>query len=224
MTQRVRRGTRATALAAVVLLCIGFVLPPEKIVRVMSQQRGKAKPLRVELELVRMDDSGTRLIRAEIHPDRGARFEDADGTRWLLRDGRVMAGPDASSQSIPDLDVLLLRGEGALNGWLAAKNISVETSYLARCGDADCLVIGEPDAHSQLWVDKDRFEVRRFVAGFDHVVDLEEWADFDGVRFPARTRVSDVNGPLAELHVRALAVAPELDQADFSGAWVRAGR
>ena len=216
--------SRSTAaLCAAAALVVGFVLPPDKILEVVAARRADTAPLRVELEVSRIDESDPTRIWAELHPDLGARFNDADGRRWLVREGRVSGGAGTRSLSwVPELDLLVLRGEDALQVWLQTQGVDATSSHLTRCGDADCFVLGGRDEPSQLWIDKDRFEVRRFRSGSGRLLELEGYEEWNGIRFPARARVSDSLGPVAEIAVRSVEPAPELEQADFSPAWLLA--
>jgi hypothetical protein len=213
---------RATLVIAAALVA-GFVLPPDKIVHVVAARRADATPLRAELEVSRLGESDPIQLRAELHPDRGARLNDAAGRRWLVRDGRVTGGAGTRSLAwIPELDVLVLRDEEALQVWLQTQGVDATSSHLARCGDADCFVLGGRDEPNQLWIDKDRFEIRRFRSGSGRLLELADYEEWGGVRFPARGSVSDSLGPVAEIVVRSVEVAPELDQADFSPVWLLA--
>ena len=92
---------------------------------------------------------------------------------------------------------------------------------VARCGEADCYVLGTRQSLAQLWVEKRSFEVRRLVLPGRGPMDLEEWRAFERIRFPARVELaSDVS--TATIAVESVAVAPPLGAADFSAAWVRA--
>jgi hypothetical protein len=204
-------------------LLAGFVLPPDKIVHVVASRRSAAPPLRVELEVSRAGEDEPLQVRAELHPERGVRLNDEEGRRWLVRQGRVSGGDgDRSRGWVPELDILVLRDEEALQAWLDVQGVDTTLSQLARCGDADCFVLGGREQPNQLWLDKDSFEIRRFRSRSGRVLELDEYADWEGVRFPAHARVSDSLGPVAELTVRSVEAAPDLDRADFSQAWLLA--
>jgi hypothetical protein len=211
------------ALCVAAALVLGFVLPPDKIVHVIAARRAEATPLRAELEISRLGESGAIQVRAELHPDRGARLQDEEGRRWLVREGRVSGGAETGSLDwVPELDVLVLRDETAIHAWLQTQSVDASSSHLARCGEADCFVLGGRDEPNQLWVDKDRFEVRRFRSGSGRSFDLAAYEGWSGIRFPASASVSDSLGPVAEIAVRSVDPAPELEEADFSPAWLLA--
>jgi hypothetical protein len=219
----------ARSLATLLLgavLAAGFVLPPDKIVHVIASRRAGAPPLRVELEVTRAGERDPFEVRAELHPARGVRLRDADGRRWLVREGRVSGSGDGDGDGrkwIPELDLLVLQDEEGLLAWLEARGVDATVSQLARCGEADCFVVGGRDRPSQLWVDKESFEVRKLRSRSGRMLELEAYVDWEGVRFPGRAWVSDPLGPVAELAVRSVAPAPELEDADFSPAWLVAG-
>jgi hypothetical protein len=210
-------------LCAGAALALGFVLPVDKIVHIVAERRADGTPLRTELEVSRLGESEQIQVRAELHPDRGARLNDSEGHRWLVRAGRVSGGVGTRALDwIPELDVVVLRDEGAIRAWLQAQGVDATSSHLARCGEADCFVIGGREEPNQLWIDKDRFEIRRFRSSSGRLLELDDYQDWSGIRFPARATVSDSLGPVAEIAVRSVDAAPDLESADFSPAWLLA--
>lgn len=209
-----------TGAALLAVLFLGYVIPGERVVRELARARGGAAPLRVEAELQLADDDSPSRIVLELHPEGGARVEDGQGGRWLLQGGRVVSRDGSAPVWIPPVDVLVLAGEPALLGWVRDAGIDLSVSGLARCGDADCFVLGRRESEEQLWVDQTRFEVRRTLLR-GRRADFEAWRDFGAARFPERIRIGDAEGPRASLRVLSVERAKGLGPADFSPAWLR---
>jgi hypothetical protein len=208
------------ALAAVALVILGYVIPSERVVREMAGVRAGLESHRVAAEL-EVDGEGIASVVFELDPDRGVRVRDGRGGRWLLVGGRVWAPAGSGVPAwLPPVDVLVLRGEARLFEWLAHADVDLAANELARCGNADCFVIGGRAASDQLWIDKDRFEVRRQRTARGRVVDFESYRDWPGGRFPGRIRVADPLGPIAALRIVRVEPAPELAREDFSLGWL----
>lgn len=216
---RLRLRALATALLALGLL--GYVIPTERVVREIAAQRASLPSLRVEAELELEETEGIELVRFELDPDRGARVLDAQEGRWLLLGGRIWTRADADIPPwIPPLEVLVVRDEVALAEWLREAGVDVGVNTLARCGEADCFVVGGPASADQLWVDKDRFEIRRRRTGRGRVADFEGYREWGSVRFPELILLGDQFGRIATLRVVRVTPAPELAKEDFSPSWL----
>ena len=208
------------ALAAIALVTLGYVIPSERVVREMAGLRASLQPHRVTAELEARDGS-TGEVLFEFAPDRGVRVRDGRGSRWLLAGGRIWSRAGAEVPAwLPPLELLVGRGD-ELFRWLVDAGVDLAANDLARCGDADCFVIGGRAASDQLWVDKDRFEVRRRRSARGLVHDFEGYRDWSGVRFPRTIRVADPLGSVATLRTVRVEAAPELAQGDFSAAWLQ---
>ena len=213
---------RALTLGCVALALAAYVIPGDRVVREVARVRASAVPLRVEAQLEDVAPDEQRALVIELHPSHGARIQDDRGARWLPRAGEVLApaGVDIPVW-IPPADVLALAREDLLLAWLSGAGVNLSWSRLARCGDVDCIALGEAEARAQLWVDKDRFEVRRVSLAAGRSVGFEGWRDWAGRRFPERMRAAESDAPLGTLRVTAVRAAPELSRADFSEAWLR---
>lgn len=211
------------ALAVLALALLGWILPGERVLQQVARARETAPALGVEASVSGVVGAEDAALQIDLHPDRGVRLQAASGERWLVRGARVLGAPGASPPSwIPWLDILTIRAEGGLLSWLAAVRIDPARNGLARCGEEeDCFVLGGLDAPAQLWIEKERFEVRRYRSASGRVVRFEAWAELDGVRFPGVIEVEDPLGPVARLEVRAVGQAPELERADFGTDWLR---
>ncbi len=207
------------ALAAIALVVLGYVISSERVVREMAGVRAGLEPHRVAAELEM--DGRIESVVFELDPDRGVRVRDGRGGRWLLAGGRVWAPAGSRAPAwLPPADVLVLRGEQRLLEWLAYAAVDLAANELSRCGNTDCFVIGGRAASDQLWIDKDRFEVRRQRTARGRVVDFESYRDWPGGRFPERIRVADPLGPIATLRIVRVEPAPELGREDFSPSWL----
>ncbi len=213
---------RALAVAVVALAVCGYVIPSERILREIARVRGGAVPLRVEARLEGVPDEEARALVIELHPHKGVRIRDERGARWLPRAGHALAPPGVDVPAwLPPVDVLSLSREDDLSRWLGEAGVDVSVSRLVRCGEADCLALGPAAAQAQLWVDKDRFEVRRVSFAGGRSADFEAWRDWQGRRFPERIRLQQDGGAVGTLTVTAVSAAPELGREDFSPAWLR---
>jgi hypothetical protein len=71
--------------------------------------------------------------------------------------------------------------EDRLPALVAQLGVDLRRNQLARCGEADCFVLGGREATAQLWIEKDRFEVRRVLGRAGDLVEFESgtgWAAF----------------------------------------------
>jgi hypothetical protein len=146
--------------------------------------------------------------------------QDSHGGRWLLRAGRALSRDGRAPAWIPPADVLGLAGEAALLAWLREAGIDVASSRLARCGDADCFVLGARGAEHELWLEQERFEVRRVLLQ-GRRAEFEGWRDFGAARFPERIRVGDASEQGAVLRVLSVERAAGLAPGDFSPSWLQ---
>lgn len=205
----------AAALAA--LLLLGYVISGERVVRELARARGAAGPLRVELALD--DGAGERLV-LELHPEGGARIYDTRGGRWLLEAGRARGRSGDAPAWIPSADALGVASEEGLRAWLRDAGIDAVSCWLARCGDADCYVLGRRESGEQLWIDQAHFEVRRAVVHGRHT-EFEGWRDFGPARFPERIRSGESGEPPATLRVISVERAKGLGPQDFTAGWLQ---
>lgn len=200
---------------------LGYVISGERVLHQLVGARAELAPMMVEAELEGEDGEEAGSVRFELDPDRGVRVRDAAEGRWLLVGGRIWArAGDEIPGWIPPLELLVVRDEERLTGWLLDLGIDLSTNQLARCGEGDCFVLGGASEPEQLWIDKDRFEVRRRRSARGRVADFDGYRDWNGIRFPDRIRLGDPLGPLATLRITRVAVAPSLAREDFSPAWL----
>lgn len=205
------------------LLVLGYVLPGERVIRQLTTLREKQAPLRVEATLVDGDSDWPSRVRFELHPEFGFRVSEAGGGRWLVENGRVVGASDQKVPAwIPALGILILKPEEALRAWLDWARIDITVNQLGRCGESDCFVVGGREAPRQLWIDKDRFEIQRWVAGRGSGIEFSGWTEWGrSLRFPAQIRVVDRDETFAEFKIDRVVLAPDLSEADFTPDWVR---
>jgi len=223
--------TRAGALAArmcvaaLALAQLAYVLPSERVLRELASSRKEQGGVSVEAELS-MDlpgsDTWPKIVTFDLHPEWGVRVSDDRGGRWLLRGGRT---PEGNSPQIPawlpQLDLLVGRDSARLRTRLEQSGVRLEANELARCEAVDCFVIGGRKARAQLWLDKDTFEIQRWVPGLGRSFVFTAYRDWGGVRFPSEIKVLDEYAAIATLRVQRAERALGLRESDFSAAWLR---
>ena len=213
----------AGALSAWIGLPPAYILPGERVVEVLSEKRQRQTALRIEAELSGYGEGWPAEVRFELHPVLGNRVSDEHGHRWLIRDGRIVAGPDGlAPRWIPELEILSLQSPEGLLAWIERAGIDLEVNQLARCGEQDCFVLGGTTGRAQLWLEKERFEVMRWVSARGSTIDFDRYASWDGQRFPAIVELGDRNGPFATLVVHQVEGAPELGPRDYDVQWATA--
>jgi hypothetical protein len=209
-------------LGALLLLipALAYVLPAPRAL----EQIGKAGALRGPISLVvrveGVDPTWPGQVTIDVHPREGVRVDDGRGGRWVVRGGRVVgASTSALPAWLPQLEVLAFSSAEALTSWLQASGVDVEVNELGRCGAEDCFVIGGRQGAAQLWVEKDRFEARRWVSGLGRSFEFGPYATFGNVKFPSKIEIFETEGRLATLTVSQLSPASTLGPADFSPRW-----
>jgi hypothetical protein len=209
-------------LAAWLLPGLAYVLPAERVLRQIEKQRSKQPPLRIEAELSGASLRWPSEVVFELHPEHGYRVSDDQGGRWLIRGGRVLAGTEEPTPAwIPELELLVLRAADDLRRWFRRAEVDLERNELARCGELDCFVLGGADARSQVWIDKESFDVLRWTSS-SRSVEFLSYSDWDGQRFPAIVELRDRRDVFATLVVHAVSRAGRLDEGDFTQTWVHA--
>lgn len=211
-------------LGALLLLIpvLAYVLPAERAL----EQIGKAGALRGPIALIvrieGVDPSWPSQASIDVHPKEGMRVDDGRGGRWVVRGGRVVgASTPALPAWLPQLEVVGFASADSLTSWLRASGVDVQRNELGRCGVEDCFVIGGRDGPAQLWVEKDRFEARRWVSPLGRSFEFGPYAAFGNVKFPSKIEVFETEGRLATLTVTQLSPASTLGAADFSPRWAQ---
>jgi hypothetical protein len=204
------------------LAWLAYFASGERVVAQLAAAQAARPALHVQAALSSSASDAPASLSIDLHPELGMRVADDRGGRWVVQRGRVLAGTTLPLPAwLPDLEVLGLSHEVDLRAWLGQQGIDATANELARCGDADCYVLGTRQSLAQLWIEKRPLEVRRIVLPGRGQSDLEEWQSFERIRFPTRIEISG-GGGTATLAVQSAGPAPKLSSADFSEAWVRA--
>jgi hypothetical protein len=197
-----------------------YVLPGVRVLEQIEAVRKRQPAIHVVADLTGTDRSFPARVEADLHPELGARFSDGAGGRWVMRRGRVVASNRSELPAwIPQLEPLGLATRSELESWLAAMGIDPAVNDLGRCGDQDCFVLGGRQAGEQLWIEKDRFEVRRLATSTGRRTSYDEYRDFEKLRFPGRIAIADGNEEIAVWTVQQAVSAGGLSERDFSDRW-----
>lgn len=214
-------ATWAVALAALIAQPPAYVVPGDRLLTVLEERRSKLGAIRVRAELSGVVPDWPQEVVFELHPAFGYRVSDDQGGRWLIRAGRVLAGSSEPPPAwIPELELLVLKLQDELLDWCVRANIDIGVNELARCGDQDCFVLGGRSASAQLWIDKERLEILRWVAPLGRAIEYSSYADWDGRRFPTVVELRDGDRTYASLAVHTVSAAPGLGPRDFAPSWV----
>ena len=158
--RRRRAGPPAALAVAVLVLAAAaqaFVPHAERVVQAVAERNlaaGRAQPLRLDLVL-RIEDSPplgsgvlvthpTGLARLELRGNGGVveRHVLQGGEHLAMRDGQWVAEPRSF---LPPLFLLQTSEEVDLRSGLAQLGANLDAVGLAPCGEADCLIVGDPD-------------------------------------------------------------------------------
>jgi len=204
------------------LIPLAYVLPGERVLEQVEAARRRQPALHLVAEFS-VEEGGVPVpVEADLHPSFGVRIEDAQGGRWLVRGGRLVAANRTEQPLwIPQLEPLVLPTRAELERWLAGVGIEWDVNELGRCGREDCFVLGGRTSPGQLWIDQESFEVRRVATGGGNESRFEEYRDSEGRRFPARFEVLSQGAQVAIWSVRNIYQSADLEQRDFSESWVR---
>ncbi len=207
----------AAGFLALTATLLAYVLPVERVVAELARQREHALPLRLELSLDGILSSWPQRVTLELHPEFGLKVTDDLGGRWLLRQGRLVAGDSPRAPLwLPELEILTLNQELDLRAWLQHARVDVYSNELGRCGEAVCFVLGGRGRPGQVWLNKDRFEVVRLILPEGRQLLFEGYRSWSGTRFPSEIKILDSHGVLATLSVLALSRALDLSEEDFA--------
>ena len=202
-------------IVAALVLSFLWVLPGERMLSVLSEQRAGQVPIRIEAELARSGSGGSGWpdsVIFELHPELGVRVQDRRGGRWLVRGGRVIAGTGLPAPAwIPELEILALRTQEGLRTRLEQAGVDPLVNELGRIESTDCFVLGGRDAASQLWLEKDPLDVRRGVTGFGRRVHYSGWAEWDQQHFPSIFTIGRAADPEPFATLAVISVEPVED-------------
>ncbi len=217
----------ALALALAGLLALpglppAYVLPGTRVPMALAQQRVKQRAVRVEAELTGAGDEWPSEVVFELHPEHGYRVSDDQGGRWLIRDGAVLGATQRPVPVwIPDLEILVLNQEEAIQAWFVRAGIDLGTNELVRLEQRDCFLLGGQGARAQVWIDKDQMEILRWRSRGGRSTEYRSYSGWDGGRFPAVIELADRERPFATLAVHAV-TRVKLRERDFKASWASA--
>lgn len=204
--------TPRAALGALVLALAGFVAPPDHVLAELTRSRRRVPPVTLELEVRGPGQEVGRKAWVELHPGGAWRITDEGGGSWtgsgsVIRDGSSEDPPEGLAEAW----LIWVSDRDALEGHLARQGVDLGRNELGRCGDEDCWVLGGRSGAAQLWIDKDRLEVRRLRNRRGRVFEFEGYREgLEGVRVPSLIRVLDSLGVVAEAEVRKVDASPHL--------------
>ena len=200
------------ALAIVAPLLLGYVLPAERVLELVAEKRRRAPPVRLLVEVERTDAEEPFRGWVELHPGGGWRISNEEGQVWTGQGPRIrrVLGPPPPV-GLEQIWLLVISDEARLLAYAISMGIDVTRNDLARCGDADCFVLGGRGARVQLWVDKDRFQVRKYRNPQGLYLHFEGYQEVGGpLHLPERIRVTDELEPVLEVGILEAEPAPEL--------------
>lgn len=210
------------AAAGLVWAPLAYILSVQRVLEQWDAGAPSRSAVRVELAIVDGDPTWPARLVVDVHPELGMRVDAGEAGRFVLRRDEVVAADRAERPVwLPQLEVLVLRDRAALQAWLG---FDLSRNRLARCGLDDCFVLGGAAALPEVWLDKDRFELRRYATAGGQIVEYAELRDYGQARFPREIRILSSDRRLASLSLLELRPAPRLVAEDFSAAWVRQPR
>ena len=209
---RLRSVIIRLALLLVGPLLLAYVLSPERVLREIAGIRAGSPPVRLTVTVV--SPEGETRAWVDLHPSGGWRVTDEQGRSWVGRGVRLRPPVvDRPPAGLPQAWLLWASDEELLPGLVAELGVDLERSELARCGDADCVVLGGKSGRSQVWVDKDRFEVRRIWTREGIEIYLEGYQrSFSRVRLPTSIRVVEPGGWTAQVEIVSAEPAGALEE------------
>ena len=211
-------------LGALLLLIpvLAYVLPAGRALEQIGKAGALRGPISLAVRVEGVDPTWPGQVSIDVHPREGVRVDDGRGGRWVVSGGRVVgASTSALPAWLPQLEVVGFASAEALTSFLQASGVDVQRNELGRCGPEDCFVIGGRDGPAQLWVEKDRFEARRWVSALGRSFEFAPYATFGNVKFPSKIEVFESEGRLATLTVIQLSPASSLGPSDFSARWAQ---
>ena len=217
-------GAWALALHALLLPFL-YIVPSSRVLTEIERVRGRAVTLHVEASLSRAETQGfapewPARLQIDLHPVFGMRVADDRGGRWVVRRARIASASTFELPAwMPQLEVLAIATRSELESWLGSVGLDLQRNALGRCGEADCFVLGGRESAPQLWVDKETFQLRRWVGPGGRSFAFSEYRAWGSIKFPSKIEVLDDEGALATLLVDRVEPAPALGERDFSRTW-----
>ena len=211
-----RTGRRRIALVLGILLSalphLGYVLPAERVLALIAEKRRGAPPVRLTVEVERPGEEEPLRAWVELHPGGGWRIVDDGGQRWAGQGPQIrrIGGPPPPI-GLAEAWLLAISDEERITQHVSRLGVDLSRNQLARCGEADCFVLGGRRGRVQLWVDKDRFEVRRYRNPQGVYLHFNGRQEVGGaLRMPTRIRVEEPEGLVLEVTILEAEAAPHL--------------
>jgi hypothetical protein len=193
---------------------LGFVLSAARVLHEIAEVRDGISPFQVTVELGESEDEAGLHLWVDLHPRGGWRVVDERGARWGGQGPwtRSTAGePPPAGLSLAWL--LAVSDEQRLTSMVGQLGIDLRLNQLGRCGDSDCFVLGGREGAAQLWVEKDRFEVRRYRSPRGWTLEFEAYRQGLGrLRIPSQLRLVGPEGDETRAHIVGIERAPELER------------
>jgi hypothetical protein len=192
---------------------LGFVLPAERVLLQIANVRRGNPPVQLTVTVGGLEEDEGLHAWVDLHPGGGWRIVDEHGSRWVGQGSWLQRGPGvAPPAGLTEAWLLLASDEERLPVLVAQLGVDLRQNQLARCGEADCFVLGGRHGRTQLWVEKDRFEVLRYLGRGGDRVEFESYREHLGrLRLPAQIRVTDPYGEETLVRVVGVERAPGLE-------------
>lgn len=201
-------------LSALGFSLLGFVLSAERVLHEIAEVRDGTSPIQVTVELGESGEDAGRHLWVDLHPRGGWRVVDEQGTQWSGQGPwtrRTGGEPPPAGLALAWL--LAVSDQQRLSSMVGQLGVDLRLNQLGRCGEGDCFVLGGRDGAAQLWVEKDRFEVRRYQSPRGWTLEFEDYRQGLGrLRIPSQLRLVGPEGSETRAHIVGIEPAPELER------------
>jgi hypothetical protein len=178
----------------------------------MAEKREGAPPVRLSVKVEFFDEEEPITAWVELHPGGGWRIMDEEGQTWAGQGPQIRRVAGAPPPvGLDEMWLLATADEEILPAHVARLGIDLSLNELARCGEVDCFVLGGREGQIQLWVDKERFEVRRYRNPQGLFLHFDGYQKVGGtLRLPTRIRVVGEFGPVSQVGILETEPSPGL--------------
>ena len=199
--------------AVLALQLLGYVLPAERVLLQVATSRHGTPSVQLTVSVGESEGEAGLHAWVDLHPSGGWRIVDERGSRWIGQGPWLRQGPGVPPPvGLAETWLLLVSDEERLPALVAQLGVDLRRNQLARCGEADCFVLGGREGAVQLWIEKDRFEVRRYLGRQREVIEFESYRERVGrLRVPSQIRVTDSAGYETLVRVVGIERAPGLE-------------
>jgi hypothetical protein len=195
------------------LQLLGYVLPADRVLLQVAAARRGAPPIQLTVSVGESEGEAEFHAWVDLHPRGGWRIVDERGNRWIGQGPWGHRGPGVEPPvGLAEAWLLGVSDEDRLPALVAQLGVDLGRNQLARCGEAECFVLGGRNGEVQLWIQKDRFEVRRLLGRGRDVVEFESYREQVGrLRIPSQIRVTAPSGTETLVRVVGVERAPSLE-------------